>query len=108
MIRINEIKMPLGCTDEEVKQATAKALKIKESDIKSFSLARRSIDSRKKDNIILVYSAEIETDLDEESVVAPFPQSKAFVTKKYESVFNTTKRFCCRQRKKINRTDVYV
>ena len=63
MIRINEIKMPLGCTEEEVKQATAKALKIKESDIKAFSLARRSIDSRKKDNIILVYSAEIETDL---------------------------------------------
>ena len=84
MIRINEIKMPLGSTEQEVKIATAKALKIKENDIKSFTLARRSIDSRKKDNIILVYSVEIETDLDEEKIVAPFPQNKAFVTQKYE------------------------
>ena len=68
MIRINEIKMPLGATEEEVKIATAKALKIKENDIKSFTLARRSIDSRKKDNIILVYSVEIETELDEEKI----------------------------------------
>ena len=83
MIRLNEIKMPLGATEEEVKIAAAKALKIKESSIKEFSLARRSIDSRKKDNIILVYSVDLETDLNEESVVASFPPNKAFVTKKY-------------------------
>ncbi len=83
MIRLNEIKMPLGATEHEVKLAAAKALKIKESNIKEFSLARRSIDSRKKDNIILVYSVDLETDLNEESVVASFPQNKAFVTKKY-------------------------
>ena len=83
MIRLNEIKMPLGATEEEVKIAAAKALKIKESSIKEFTLARRSIDSRKKDNIILVYSVDLETDLNEESVVAAFPKNKAFVTKKY-------------------------
>ena len=83
MIRLNEIKMPLGATEQEVKLAAAKALKIKESNIKEFSLARRSIDSRKKDNIILVYSVDLETDLNEESVVASFPPNKAFVTKKY-------------------------
>ena len=83
MIRLNEIKMPLGATEEEVKIAAAKALKIKESSIKEFTLARRSIDSRKKDNIILVYSVDLETDLNEESVVAAFPPNKAFVTKKY-------------------------
>lgn len=92
MIRINEIKMPLGATEEEVKIATAKALKIKENDIKAFTLARRSIDSRKKDNIILVYSVEIETDLDEEKVVAPFPPNKAFVTQKYEYTIPEAKR----------------
>lgn len=75
--------MPLGATEQEVKLAAAKALKIKESNIKEFSLARRSIDSRKKDNIILVYSVDLETDLNEESVVASFPPNKAFVTEKY-------------------------
>ena len=53
MIRLNEIKMPLGTKELEVKKEVSKILHIKESDIKDFSLARRSIDSRKKDNILL-------------------------------------------------------
>ena len=83
MIRLNELKMPLGATEQEVKIAAAKALKIKEQDIKEFTLARRSIDSRKKDNIILVYSVEIETDLNEEKVIASFAPNKASITEKY-------------------------
>lgn len=92
MIRINEIKMPLGTTEKEVLSAAAKTLNIAESDIKSFTLARRSIDSRKKDNIILVYSVDLETQLNEEKIVARFPQNKAFVTQKYEYVQPTAKR----------------
>lgn len=83
MIRLNELKMPLGSTDEEVKKAAAKALKIHTNDITDFSLARRSIDSRKKDNIILVYSVDIETNLDEEKIAGKFPPNKVFLTKKY-------------------------
>ncbi len=83
MIRLNELKMPLGCTELEVKEAASKALRIKPDDITDFSLARRSIDSRKKDNIILVYSVELETNLNEEKIVSQFPQNKAFLTKKY-------------------------
>ena len=82
MIRLNEIKMPLGTTEQEVKTAAAKVLRIKESDIKSFSLARRSIDSRKKSDIKLIYSVEIETDLNEENIVASFPSNKAVLTEK--------------------------
>ena len=83
MIRLNEIKMPLGTTELEVKKEASKILHIKESDIKDFSLARRSIDSRKKDNIFLVYSANIETDLNEENLIAGFLPNKAFLTQKF-------------------------
>ncbi len=83
MIRLNELKMPLCATEQEVKTAAAKALKIKEEDITDFALARRSIDSRKKDNIVLVYSVEIETQLDEDKILAGFLPSKAFKTQKY-------------------------
>ena len=83
MIRLNELKMPLGATNEEIKNAAAKVLKISPGDIKEFSLARRSIDSRKKDNIIHVYSVDIETDLDENSIAEKFPQNKVFVTQRY-------------------------
>lgn len=92
MIRLNEIKMPLGSTDEEVKKAAAKTLNINANDIKSFSLARRSIDSRKKDNIMLVYSVEIETDLDESRLIASFLPNKAFITQKYEYIMPEAKR----------------
>jgi uncharacterized FAD-dependent dehydrogenase len=80
MIRLNEIKMPLGTTELEVKKEVSKILHIKESDIKDFSLARRSIDSRKKDNIFLVYCASIETDLNEDNRIAGFLRNKAFFT----------------------------
>lgn len=83
MIRLNEIKMPLGTTEEEVKKAAAKVLKINENDIKSFTLARRSIDSRKKSDIKLIYSVELETDLNEENIIANFPSNKAIITEKY-------------------------
>lgn len=84
--------MPLGTTEEEVKKAACKALRINESDVKGFSLARRSIDSRKKENIFLVYSVDIETDLNEESIVAPFPANKAVVTEKYNYTVPEAKR----------------
>ncbi len=84
MIRLNEIKLPLGSTELDVKAAAAKALKIKTDDITNFSLAKRSIDSRNKDNIILVYSADVETSLNEERIIAGFAPNKAFLTKKYE------------------------
>ncbi|MBR5271517.1 MAG: hypothetical protein IKV64_04960 [Clostridia bacterium] len=92
MIRLNELKMPLGATEQEVKLAAAKALKIKEQDIKEFTLARRSIDSRKKDNIILVYSVEVETDLNEEKIVAGFAPNKAMITQKYNYEVPSAKR----------------
>ncbi len=92
MIRLNELKMPLGATEQEVKIAAAKALKIKEQDIKEFTLARRSIDSRKKDNIILVYSVELETDLNEEKIIAGFAPNKAMITQKYNYEVPSPKR----------------
>ena len=76
MIRLNEIKMPLGTTEQEVKTAAAKVLRIKESDIKSFSLARRSIDSRKKSDIKLIYSVEIELILTKKILLQAFPQTR--------------------------------
>ncbi len=84
--------MPLGTTEEEVKKAAAKVLKINENDIKSFTLARRSIDSRKKSDIKLIYSVELETDLNEENIIVNFPSNKAIITEKYSYQVPETKR----------------
>ena len=83
MIRLNEIKMKLGSSDGELKTAAAGILRINEADITDFAVAKRSIDSRDRDNIILVYAVDIETNLDEEKIVSRFAPNKAFITKRY-------------------------
>lgn len=92
MIRLNEIKMPLGSTEFEVKLEAAKELGIKENDITTFSLSKRSIDSRKKDNIFLVYSVDVETTLNEEKLISKFRENKAYITQKYEYILPETER----------------
>ena len=48
MIRVCDLSMPLDYTEKDLREAAAKALNIPLNEIKAFSLARRSIDARKK------------------------------------------------------------
>ncbi len=84
MIRINEIKLPLCASKDELDKAAAQILKINKSDIKSLTVFKRSVDSRDKNDIRFVYGADIETELNEASLTAPFPQNRVSVVKKYE------------------------
>ena len=53
MLRINEIKVPLEYTQEDLIKKCAKTLRIKPTDITGVSVYKKSIDSRKKDDKIL-------------------------------------------------------
>ena len=46
MIRLNDIKVSVDYTSDEIKKAIAKKLKIKTNDVLSFDIIRRSIDAR--------------------------------------------------------------
>lgn len=83
MIRLNEIRLPIGAKAEDIKKAAAKELNIPVSDIKDFRIARESIDSRKKDRISFIYSAEFSVDGDESALIAAFPENKATVFEPY-------------------------
>ena len=83
MIRINEVSLPLGAGYEEIKAAAAREIGIRPSDVLSFEIARESIDSRHKRDIRMIYSVDLETDLDEAAVTAAFPDKKARLTEKY-------------------------
>ena len=56
MLKIREIK--LGINDD-LKEKIIKILNIKETDLKSFKITKKSIDARKKDNIHFVYEVVI-------------------------------------------------
>ena len=64
MIRIDNIKIPVenGFDIQNIKAMAAKKLKIKESDIKNFAIAKKSVDARNKDNVCYVISAEFSSE----------------------------------------------
>lgn len=92
MIRVNEIKMPLSHTKEELKKKIARILKINIGDIEDISIYKKSIDSRKKEDICFVYSVDASLFGDEDKVLMRLPESKAARIEKYEYVMPEVKR----------------
>ena len=70
MIRINEIKLPIDHTPDELKLAAAKMIKVRAEDIREISVFKRSIDSRKKnENIYFVYTVDVSVDGNEDKIL---------------------------------------
>ena len=77
MIRINQIKLPLDAGLKELTAAAAKVLRCPARRILSLEIARRSIDSRKKDEICFVYHVNVTVDGDEQEFIARAKPGKA-------------------------------
>jgi uncharacterized FAD-dependent dehydrogenase len=69
MIRISEIKLPLDHADDALPAAIVKRLRISDDELVDFTVFKRSIDARKKKNILLVYVVNATVDGDEEAVL---------------------------------------
>jgi len=61
MLRLNEIKLPLNHEEPELAQAILARLKISPQQMLGFTVYKRSYDARKKSNISLIYSVDVET-----------------------------------------------
>lgn len=59
MIRISQLKLPIGHKEEELVQAIAKALKVPSDIITSYEIMKRSIDARKKNEIKYIYIIDV-------------------------------------------------
>ena len=59
MIRISEIKQSLDAGKEDLFEACRKILKIKNEQIISLTISRRSVDSRNKDNVFFSFPYEL-------------------------------------------------
>lgn len=60
MIRVQQIKLPYKHTEEELINKIVQMLKTKISNIKSYDIFRKSIDARKKNNILFIYTIDVE------------------------------------------------
>lgn len=66
MIRINELKLPLNHSDDDLPAAICQRLKINAEQLQSFTVFRRGYDARKKSDIQLIYTLDVATGIDEQ------------------------------------------
>lgn len=66
MIRVNQIKMPLIHSEEELLSKAAKILHIGKTDILSWQIVKKSIDARKKPEISVIYVLDISVKKEEQ------------------------------------------
>lgn len=92
MIRVNEIKIPLDGDKNDILKSAARALRISPDKIKDFSVVKKSLDSRKKDDLFFVYSADVAVDGDEDKILAKAKTKKAFKTEPFVYVLPENKR----------------
>ena len=60
MLRLTEVKLPLDHPETEIKAAILERLDILAGELVGFSIARRSVDARKPDAIVFIYSLDVE------------------------------------------------
>ncbi|MGB8453754.1 MAG: NAD(P)/FAD-dependent oxidoreductase [Anaerocolumna sp.] len=60
MLQITQLKLSINHTPEDLKRQIAKQLKVSEQEIFKYSIIKKSIDARKKKDIVYVYSVEVE------------------------------------------------
>jgi len=65
MIRLTNIKLALDHQEHELKQAILTKLSIKDVELINFTLFKRGYDARKKNKILLIYTLDVETSLNE-------------------------------------------
>ena len=80
MIRLNNIQLSVDAGQDKLPAAAAKALRIRENEIKSLRIVKRSIDARDKGDILYVYALNVVVNGDEKSVLARAKNKNAQLT----------------------------
>lgn len=84
MIRINEISLSLDEEESLLADKAAKILKINKKYIKSYTIYKKSVDARKKDNVHFTYSLDVNITLDEEQIAGKCKSNKVQTVKPYQ------------------------
>lgn len=59
MVKIQQIKLPVSCTKEDLENKIKKLLKISSDDLISWNIRRQSLDARRKPDLFFVYTVEV-------------------------------------------------
>src|SRR5476651_1985604 len=72
MLRITELRLPLDHAQDALRPAIAARLGVRDADLTSFTVFRRSYDARKRTAIVLIYTVDCVLAVDESAVLARF------------------------------------
>lgn len=62
MIRVNQIRMPIEHSQDDIKTKTAKILNIKKQNILAVQIVKKSIDARKKPELYVTYTVDVKVE----------------------------------------------
>ena len=92
MIRIRDISLPPEHDANQLLFEAARSLRISGSKIRSLSIARRSIDARRKPDVRIIYTVDVAVDGSEQKILRQSGCKKAAIVKKeYYKVPKTSK-----------------
>src|ERR1700744_5454627 len=60
MLRLTELKLPLDHGEDALRRAVVKRLGVKPEELRGFTVFRRGYDARKKHDIALVYTVDVD------------------------------------------------
>ena len=86
MLRINQLKLPVGHTDVQLTERIRKLLRLKPDVAFSYEIAKKSIDARKKPELYYVYSILV-TVAHEEAIVKRLHNPSVILAKKTNYTF---------------------
>ena len=86
MIRLSNIKLPIGYTDADILKACAKELRVPTDAIDRTALYRRSIDARRKDDIRYVTSVDVHLNINETAALSRAKSKNAALCEEYRYI----------------------
>ena len=92
MIRIQEVKLPLEAEEAELQARAAKVLRISKKDIQAVSIVKKSLDSRKKEELHFVYTVDVTVQGNEDTLLSKLHNPKVTKAKSLPYVLPDCKR----------------
>lgn len=86
MIRIQQLKLPISHTEEQLRQKIAKTLRLPAAEIKEYKIRKQSVDARKKQEVSFVYTVDIKVS-GEEKLLKKLKNNHVSIAKDVEYIF---------------------
>jgi len=86
MIRINNVRLKLSYTNEDLKKAVEKELRADSKSIDSITLHRRSIDARHKNDVHYTATVDVKTSVNEQKILSRSRNKNASICEEYRYI----------------------